>query len=147
MSSQQLAQNVVTVLAPALPLLLSGGTAMAEVVGKQLGADALKAAKSIWNKLQGRLPNAAQTEANLLAQDPDNDNYRAIFGTSLTKLLDADPQLVQEITALMSASQGVQELLVQRGSEVGNIKQRLKLTGKQSITIDGSKAGDISQEQ
>jgi hypothetical protein len=149
MDFNKMATEVTVFLTPFLPYLVPAVEATAKEAGKKFGEAAWTKAKSLW----GRLNDVAQRDAKVnsavtgLAEDPTDEDYQLIFAKALAKQIEAAPELATALVSLMKDDQAVQRVLIEQGSRVKNIHQRLSKAGVQETTVRGSAAGHITQEQ
>lgn len=149
MDIKQIATDVTVFLTPFLPYLILGAGEAAKEVGKKFGQATWEKAQSLWNKIK----NSAQDDPKLnrailtLAEDPDDEDFQLILAKSLAKQLEVSPKLATELLNLMKDDKAVQTILIEHGSKVKDIHQRLSKSGRQETTVRGSQTGDITQEQ
>jgi len=99
----ELVAETVKLLAPALPALIAAGGKVVEKVGGAAGDAVVVEAKKIWARLvphvekQPALLEAAQE----VAARPDDGDAEGALRVQLRKLLEAQPQLVAELTGLL----------------------------------------------
>lgn len=149
MDIKQLATEIAVFMSPFLPYLVPVGEAAGKEVGKKLGEAAWERAKSLWVKLQSLLQSDSKLDSAVvgLAEDPNDEDYQLILARSLANQLEASPELASELMNLIKNDKAVQEILVEQGSKVKDIHQRLSRTGRQEATVRGSQTGNITQEQ
>jgi hypothetical protein len=144
MDLTKLATEIAVFLAPFFPYLILAGEATAKEVGKKLGEAAWKKAESVWNKIQNpQLIGVAEA----LAESPSDEDFQTALAKLLFRHLEACPELATELMYMIHDDEAVQTVIVEYGSKVKSIQQRLSKTGRQEATIRGSQAGDIIQEQ
>lgn len=100
----QLTQSLTTYLSPFLPYLVDAGKQAAEAAGKEIAAEALAKAKTLWGKLAAavrRRPAAAEAAADV-ARNPDDDDARAALRVQLRKILGDDEELARTIARLLA---------------------------------------------
>ena len=144
MDLTKLATNIIVFLAPFFPYLILGGEAAIKEVGKKFGEKAWDRAKLLWGKIQSPKLNGI---AMALAEDPDDEDFQITLAKLLVKQLKASPEVVTELANIMRDDYVVQEVLVEQGSKVKDIQQRLSRAGKQKTAIRSSRARNITQEQ
>jgi hypothetical protein len=141
---------LVTFLTPFLPSLLNIGGKVFDGALDELGADALRKAKSIWTNLSPNLKAnpAAQEAIADLADAPDNPNLQAVLRVQLQKLLQQDPALIKTLTAILNepgtngipGTQIVERVIGKRnqiigknyGTAIANVKGNVTIGGKES---------------
>jgi hypothetical protein len=98
-----------SLLAPALPYLVSAGSAAATEAGKAIGSEAWTQASAVWQKLHPAISQrpAAQEAALDLAGSPNDADALAAFRQQLRKILNDEPQLVQELSPLLNQDRTV----------------------------------------
>jgi hypothetical protein len=98
-----LANELVEVLAAFVPVLTLLGKETAEGAGRQFGADAWGYAKSLWDRLGGRLEErpAALEAVRDAAEAPDDGDARAALRLQIRKLLADDEVLAGELHGLL----------------------------------------------
>lgn len=99
----QLAATLTEWLRPALPYLLGAGKKAAGKAGEKLGAEAWKTAQNLWTKLRPEVEgeSSAAAAAKDLASEPDDPDAEAALRRQLKKLLRADPELAEQVAALL----------------------------------------------
>jgi hypothetical protein len=109
MDAVQLAQLVVTTLAPALPsLLMKIPEGAVGKIGENITDAVSKPALKLWQTLRPRLEArpAALEAAQDAASAPDDADAQAAFRRQVKKLLEADSAFAQELAALLPAATG-----------------------------------------
>jgi hypothetical protein len=144
MDLTKLATQVTVFMTPFLPYLVSGGEAAMKEIGKRFGETAWEEAKALWNKV--RNPNL-EGVARALADDPEDEDLQVALAKLLVKQMSTSPELAEELMHTLNEDSSVQTILVEQGSRVEDILQRLSRPGTQETIIRGSQAGDITQEQ
>jgi hypothetical protein len=141
----QLAAEITTFLAPFFPYLVLGGEAALREIGKKSGEAAWDKAKFLWNKIQNPKLDGV---AAVLAEHPTDEDFQTVLAKLLIEQLEASPDLAAELMSIIQDDDDVfQSILVEQGSKVRDIQQRLSRGGKQKTTIRGSQARNITQEQ
>jgi hypothetical protein len=101
----QLAQGVLTLLAPCLPFLTGLGETAAEEGAKKVGEDTWALAKKIWGKMSPRIhriPAAADALADVVTM-PDDTDAGSALRLQIRKLLASDPVLAKEVAEMLQA--------------------------------------------
>lgn len=100
-----LVTTVVTFLAPYLPYLTKAGEGAAGEAGKKFGAAAWDKARALWGKLRPRVEDkpAAQAAVQDAAQNPQDEDARAVLRLQVKKMLAEDAGLAQEIAEMVKA--------------------------------------------
>ena len=90
-------------LAPALPYLLGAGEKAAGEAGKALGAEAWAQATAAWEKVRPSIEKrpAAREAAEALAANSGDPYAQGAFGFQLRKVLSDQPELAQELQAMV----------------------------------------------
>lgn len=122
MSPPELVTETVKLLAPALPALLLAGGKAVEKVGEAAGGAVVEGAKKIWGWLR---PHAEKQPALLdaaqeVAAHPGDADAQGALRVQVRKLLEAQPQLVPDLAALVQRVSVQQIHQEQHGS--GNIQ-------------------------
>jgi hypothetical protein len=127
-----LAPQAVAFLAPFLPYLLKAGEAAAAEAGKKFGVDAWERAKKVWGWIGGKVMGraAGKEAAEDVAADPKNEDALGAFRLQLTKALQGDPKLADEIGKLLGES--------------AVVSQQAIASGKQSVAVIGNVSGPIN---
>ena len=133
MDPTQLSQQIVQILAPALPFLLGLGGKAAEEVAKKLGAEAWEVAKALWAKLKPKVQAnpAAQEAVQEAADHPEDADARAALRLQLRKLLAEDEALAYEVQQALEAP-AVRQVIAQGARSVaicGSAINNLIVTG------------------
>jgi len=144
MDFKGLATDITVFLTPFFPYLILASEATIKEVGKRFGEAAWEKAKAMWSKIEK--PNLSGV-AKALAEDPNDEDFQITLAKLLVKRLEASPELATELMDMIQGDKAVQVILVEHGSEVKNIHQRLAKTGRQETTVRGSRVGDVIQEQ
>lgn len=115
-----LAQALVALLTPVLPLLMKAGEKSVEEMGKKVGESAWNFAKKIWSRLTPKInANSSAKEAiNDCVKNPKDDDYIAVFRVQLKKILKSDPSLAQE---LISQLDDIERATREININIGNI--------------------------
>lgn len=97
-----LIQELVISLAPALPYLTTVGQKISEEIGQTLGKAVTEKAKKIWEILHYRIElNPPAVEATKkLAVSPDDENARKNLGIALRKILETNDDLTKQLLNL-----------------------------------------------
>ena len=103
MDPKLLADALVTMLAPALPFLVSGGKELVEEAGKALNVELIK---KLWGRLCSRVEEkpAAAEAAQDVARAPEDTDALAALRLQLRKILESDPALAAELDQLRKAA-------------------------------------------
>lgn len=119
-------------LLPFLPYLLKMGEKAAEEAGKKLGEAAWEGAKTLWTKLRPHVQAkpAAQEAIQDATARPQDADAQAALRRQLTKLLDEDADLRQEIERLWDATPP-------------QVVQQVIAAGNRSVAIGGDVRGSI----
>ena len=133
MDPTQLSQQIVQILAPALPFLLGLGGKAAEEAAKKLGAEAWEGAKALWAKLKPKVEAnpAAQEAVQEAADHPEDADARAALRLQLRKLLAEDEALAYEVQQALEAP-AVRQVIAQGARSVaigGSAINNLIVTG------------------
>lgn len=149
MDLRQLAADITAFLAPFMPVLVVAGEASIKEIGKKLGESSLEKAKAIWATIQPPASGDKKLEgmAMALADNPDDQDFQAAFAKVLLSQLADKPQLAEYLSTLVAHDAAVQRVLVDQGSQVKDIRQRLSGSGEQKVIVRRSQADNISQEQ
>jgi beta-phosphoglucomutase-like phosphatase (HAD superfamily) len=94
-------------LAPFLASFLKGGQAALETAAERGGDAAVQYAGRLWDRLRGKVaetPDAVRA-AEKLADKPDSGLRRKAMTKQLEALLAEDPQLAEEVAALLAQAQ------------------------------------------
>jgi hypothetical protein len=130
----QLAQLVVTTLAPALPsLLMKIPEGAVGKIGENVTDAVSKSVSKLWQTLRPRLEArpAALEAAQDVASAPDDADAQAAFRRQVKKLLEADSAFAQELAALLPVSPGggTQNVHVNAPAEQITTIQNLHVSG------------------
>jgi len=140
MNLQDIAQQWIAVLIPLFPFLSKGTAAAAEEIGKRLGEHAVEKVSRLWNALRGDPKTKAAID--ILVADPQDKAWREVLVTSAISVLERHPELLKDISDLLTQSQQV----TLDASEAANIEQIMKSNGSQEVTLKNkSKVRDIKQ--
>lgn len=146
MDLKLLADALVIALAPVLPHLIAGGTEAVKAVGKKVGEETFELGQKLWTKLRKPVEENSRAlgAAEAVAENPENDDFRAGLRGQLAEILKADPDLASELEKLLdSAGRGSTYQAYLQGS--GAIAQgRGVAAGEGGIAVGGSVTGDIS---
>jgi predicted Rdx family selenoprotein len=135
----ELARTLSEGLKPVLPLLVTAGNTMSEMVtGRALTAVEQWAIK-VWRRLrQGSTPEstAVQVAARDVVQRPDDLDAAAALRLQLRKLLEADPRLAEELAGLVEEGRRAGVLTVATGARSvavgGDMSDSVIVTGDDS---------------
>lgn len=134
-----LAAAATTILAPYTPFLLQAGKAgskkLAEVIAAKGGEAAWQQAQSLWNKLTSRLGDDLEvtSAATMVAVQPEDETRQTLLAQVLAARLQAEPELAEEIAALLGGGERVQQVLAERQSWVEQVTQQLEGNGRQTV--------------
>jgi hypothetical protein len=142
MDLTMVASGVIGFLAPALPYLLKASEKVAEGAATKLGVEAWNLAQRLWSKLQPKMESklTARAAAEDAANHPNDDDARAALRRQIKLLLEAEPDLANELNEILAAAKaaGVTTTTVivsgERAVGVGR-----DVTGGRIITGDQSK--------
>ena len=89
-------------LAPFLAALLKPGQELAERAAGELGESLWEHARRLWGRLRPAVEGkpAAEEAVRDVAEQPDSEGAQKSLGWQLQKLLEADPQLAQDLARL-----------------------------------------------
>jgi hypothetical protein len=142
------AAAAVTALAPALRHLLKRGVdSAAEAAGSELGGDAWNEAKKLWAKLGPEITEdpSAQTTAQKLAADPDDEDLKAALRVHVREILAADNGLRDAVSQNIGSNIQITRSTTQQGEgniyiEHGAVTQRYESppAGSQEKTLPKS---------
>lgn len=143
MDLNNIASGFVVLVVPLLPYLVSG----LQEAGNLLGGAAFTRVQKSWNEITTRSKGDKkfQRTVEILAEQPDDVNFRAALSSIVLSHLAKNPALLSEISSLLQEN-SVQEILI-TDSHTKNINQTMSTKGKQSITVGNSQTGNISQDQ
>ena len=119
-SFEQLAQYAAPLLAYAWPLLQQGGKRLEKKVVDKAADKVFEYGKQLWDKLRGKPEGKVLEES---AEEADGKPSVRALTAPLQRLLAADPQLAQEIAALLDQAwqhQSVKTLWVNNGLSISN---------------------------
>ncbi len=126
-------------LAPFLPYLMKGAQDLTEELGRKLGQEAWKYAKSMWARLrpgvEANEPTRAAAEA--VATNPEDEVARGGLAFQLKTMLEADPHLAEELARLWKEAEAAKAVNVvtvgDRGvGFVGSVTDSVISTGDQA---------------
>lgn len=128
-----LAKDAVTLLAPALPYLVTAGNKAVEEVGKKIGGDALDYAKTLWAKLR---PKAEAKPALLeaikdAAAAPKDEDAQAQLRVQLKKLLKDDARFASELESILGEAKKANIASGERAVVLDNSDNNIVITGDQ----------------
>jgi hypothetical protein len=140
---EQIASQVVTILAPFTPYLVEGGKKFAGKAGEA----AWEKAVSVWQllKSKGRHDSKIEAAATLLAAEPSDNVYAAAFEKALAALLETDPQLLRLLSEIVIHEHREQQLSVLNHGSVQGVSQTMQKSGSQRIIADGGSIVDVKQ--
>jgi hypothetical protein len=135
----ELARTLSEDLKPALPLLVTAGNTVSEMVaGRALTAFERWAVK-VWRRLRhSQTPQSTVVEAAArdVVQRPDDLDAAAAMRLQLRKLLEADPELAAELAALVEEGRRTGVLTVAAGARSvavsGDVTDSVIVTGDDS---------------
>jgi hypothetical protein len=124
MGIAQLAQQIVSLVAPVLPALGWAGGKGVEGLMKKVGEEAYGAAKQVWEKLRPKVESVPEAKAaveELIAQSEDADvqaiaDAQDSLRLQLKKLLMADSSLAKEMEELLK-NPSIQHVVVTASGE------------------------------
>ncbi len=150
----EIATATVTALAPYLPRLLHGVQLAGEKFGDTLASKAGEAAAAkmpeLWAKIKNRFAQHPQLEhaAGLVATQPADSTYQTVFAKALAAYLQQDPQLAQDLVALLGGESAVQKVAADHSSLIEDLTQEMQGTGRQTVeATDNSTVRGIRQTQ
>jgi hypothetical protein len=106
MDPKLLADALTTLLAPALPFLLSGGTELVEEAGKKLGEEGVTLVRKLWGKLRFKVeekPTLVEAAVEV-SRTPEDAAALDTLRLQLRKLLEAEPVLAAELARLVETA-------------------------------------------
>ena len=147
MDLKPLADNLVIVLAPMLPYLITGGTEAVKAVGKKVGEETFELGQKLWTRLRKPVEESprALAAAEEAAEAPEDEDARGGLRRQLVKILEANPDLAAELKKLLDASgQSTTHQAYLQGS--GAIAQGpgAVAAGAGGVAVGGSVTGDVS---
>jgi len=152
MNIEQIAMAAIASLAPFSPFLVEmgkeGGNKLAEVIAAKGGEAAWEQAQKVWQAIKRRFQDDAKVEkvTELVALDPDNDNYHKLLGQLLVERMQADDAFADELLAAMGGQEAAQSMIATHHSTIKNAQQNMEGTGRQEIRADDhSRIEDVSQ--
>ena len=112
MSPQAQAPRLVEILAPYLPLLVTGR----DEAAKRLAAEAWRTVVTLWRLLQPKLDGepAVREAFRDAATDPQDPDVQAALRVQVRKLLTTDGELAQQVDAILDAPGRDGKLAAQR---------------------------------
>ncbi len=107
MDPATIAAALVTVFRPFLKGFIKGVQGTSEEIGEEAGGKLRDLAAGLWRKIHPRLEAkpAALEAAQDVASDPDDDDAAAALRMQLKKLLEDDPDLMQELGSSLEEAQ------------------------------------------
>ena len=138
-----LAGQVVAVLAPFLPHLVTAGQKVAEGVGAELGEHGDDLARALWERLGPKVEAkpAAQEAVQDAAANPKDADAQAALRVQVRKLLNDDPALVEELTRVLEQAQPAGSVTTVTASGAGSIAAGRDIQGGTIITGDRNRVG------
>jgi hypothetical protein len=119
-----------SVLAPFAPYLVEAGKKFSAKVGEK----AWEQAEMLWKKIQGSGENPKiKGAAYMVSADPTNEETLKLLAKALAEKFEEDPQLAQEVKAMLGGEPGLQEVLASGGSWVEEIQQEMTGPGTQRV--------------
>jgi hypothetical protein len=147
MDIPQIASQITTFLAPALPYLATVGGKAIEEVGTRLGSGAWDSAKALWDRLRPGIDAdpAAREAAEDLAGASDDPDLQAAFRVRLRKLLESDAGLAEDLERIL-AQLGPSAAYYAEVRGDGTIAQGkgARAVGKGAVVIGGGVGGDVN---
>jgi hypothetical protein len=136
MDPGELARALSEALRPALPLLLTAGNTMSEMVAGRALTALERWAANAWQRLRhGPTPEttAVEVAARDVVQRPDDLDAVAALRVQLRKLLEADPDLATELSGLVEEGRRTGVLTVAAGARSvavgGDVADSVIVTG------------------
>jgi hypothetical protein len=129
--NKQLAQKIVDFIEPVIPYLIVSSKRAAEEACKQVGSEVWETKRKLWEKLCSTECVELKEAASDLIIAPSNMDVKQVLIQEILKLLEKNPDLVQEISSFMDYKT-VQELLT-KDSSARIVKQTLKQDSKQTL--------------
>jgi hypothetical protein len=141
MDIPELANALTLYLAPFLPYLLKAGEKAAEEAGKKLGEESWNKAKSLWSKLRPKVEakSSALEAAQDVGESPSDEDALASLHQQVKKLLNIDPSLADELSALLVTNDASIQVIV---SGKGGVGVGGDAVGSTIITGDGNAVGN-----
>jgi len=138
-----LAGQVVAVLAPFLPHLVTAGQKVAEGVGAELGEHGDDLARALWERLGPKVEAkpAAQEAVKDAAANPKDADAQAALRVQVRKLLSDDPALVEELTRVLDKERPAGSVTTVTASGAGSIAAGRDIHGGTIITGDRNRVG------
>jgi len=133
----------VVAMAPYTPYLLeiakAGGKKLAEVIAEKGGESAWNKAGEIWKKIKDRSKDDPEVEmaAKMIAFDPENEDRQAELVSVLTKRLQKDKELLEQLSELLGGQDRVQEMIADQDSLMLKVSQKMKGVGTQTMKATG----------
>jgi hypothetical protein len=143
MNIEPLAQAITAVLIPAFPYLLKGlkvaGEKAAEKIGEKGGEALSEKTAKIWETIKAKAQKRTKIEnaANILLEDPQDDDARNLLNRALQDQLKENPALAHELSDLLGGEQAVQEILASSQSKIQGLDLKIKGRGRQKIKASG----------
>jgi hypothetical protein len=141
MSLDQLTNEIMKWIIPALPYLLKGiklgGKKAAEKLGEFSAEKSLEQVQTLWKKLTGKKDGNKNLSvaAENLAKSPKNKPWQAVMKQEIKSVLKANPALLKELTALVNADTPEQSIRAKRNKNT-KIEQISSGKGKQKVTAE-----------
>lgn len=134
-----IATGVVSLLSPYLPQLLSlggevGGKIKDAVIDKGIDA-AGEQAKSLWAKITGYFGDDAEltSAAQLTAAAPQNEARQQILKDVLAERLKEQPQLADELLALLGGPKRLQQLIAGHDADIEDVSFKMAGPGEEKL--------------
>lgn len=137
MAFSSLLQTVMTMITPFLPYLEKGAGKVVEEVGKKAGSE-------LWDAVQPALearPAAREAAADLV-EDPGDEQALTVVGYQLKKALQADPDLLATVRALVEKAAPSMTATVHGGGAVAQGPGAMSV-GAEGTIVTGSVQGDL----
>lgn len=138
-----LAGQVVAILAPFLPQLVTAGQKVAEGVGSELGEHGEEIARALWERLAPRIEArpASKEAAQDAALNPKDADAQAALRVQLRKLLTEDTALAEELTTLLNKDRPAGSVTTVTASGAGAIAAGRDIQAGTIITGDNNRTG------
>jgi hypothetical protein len=127
-----LAAGAVTLLVPFLKGLLLSGQDAAQQLGEELGREGQSFARTLWEKLRGRVgehPAAEEAVDDVVAR-PDDERARAALEWQVQKLLEEDVSLAEDVQKVLQSAETANVITV-----------TVTASGERSIAVGGNVSG------
>jgi thioredoxin-like negative regulator of GroEL len=138
-----LASQVVAVLAPFLPHLVTAGQRVAEEVGDELGEHGGEIARALWQRLGPRIEAkpASQEAVQDAAANPKDADAQAALRVQIRKLLTEDTALATELTELLNKERPAGSVTTVTASGTGSIAAGRDIQAGTIVTGDNNRLG------